>query len=319
MTGIVTANWWTSLIYRVFVRTACLRAGRGLLPNIWEWLWRLSCNIIEGPVDITIHNRPAIVNFGYTYPIYMRCYPELNAPLVELTYQCWRSRGTAICIVDVGAAVGDTMLLLHSNLPEAVGSFVCIEGDQEFYRYLQHNLGHMTEGRLINVVVADQETEVSDLVRIHTGTASAQGERTRGASTLSAVVTEEIDLIKIDVDGFDGRVLLGAEDLLKRCRPLVIFEWHPSLCRQTGNNWTDHFDVLARCGYSRCLWFTKFGHFSHFSFGHCREEIDTLAEYCMSDVVKDWHYDVIALHDDSDLSLLLLSQLGFAKARPSRY
>lgn len=260
-----------------------------------------------------------MVNFGYTYPIYSRRFPNLNDPLVELAYQTWKAKGERIVFVDVGAATGDTVLLLYANLPTALAGFVCIDGDAEFFQYLQHNLGHLPEGRFVNCLLSARDEDVSELVRTHAGTASAQGRRKKSAATLSCIVTDSVDMIKIDVDGLDGRVLSGSRELLARCHPSIIFEWHPILCQQTGNSWTEHFAILAAEGYSRFIWFTKYGNFSHFTIGASPGEVDELAKYCLADVPSDWHYDVVALHDSSAISLQELSRLSFAHNRHSRW
>ncbi|MGD9948924.1 MAG: FkbM family methyltransferase [Desulfobulbus sp.] len=243
----------------------------------------------------------------------------MNAPLVELTYQVWKLAGRAIRVLDVGAAIGDTILLLHANLPEALSAFVCVEGDPEFFGYLSRNLSCLANGRLLNVLLSDREGPIPQLVRIHSGTASAQGTANSRATTLETEIVEDIDVIKIDVDGFDGRVLMGARDLLKRCHPAVIFEWHPILCQQTGNNWTDHFDVLIGCGYTKFVWYSKFGKFSHFTFNYSFDEVAALAEYCLGEIEADWHYDIIALHESIDIPLQSLARLEFAASRPSPY
>jgi hypothetical protein len=35
---------------------------------------------------------------------------------------------------------------------------------------------------------------------------------------------EDLDLLKVDVEGYERRVLQGAHDTLRRCRPVVIVE-----------------------------------------------------------------------------------------------
>jgi predicted O-methyltransferase YrrM len=42
-----------------------------------------------------------------------------------------------VVIVDVGSAIGDTNLLLIRNLPDAIQKFYCIEGNSEFFTYLE--------------------------------------------------------------------------------------------------------------------------------------------------------------------------------------
>jgi FkbM family methyltransferase len=38
---------------------------------------------------------------------------------------------------------------------------------------------------------------------------------------------KNVDLLKVDTEGADGLVLIGATDTIKRCHPVVIVEWKP--------------------------------------------------------------------------------------------
>ncbi len=48
--------------------------------------------------------------------------------------------------------------------------------------------------------------------------------------TLDSYDLPEVDLIKIDVEGYEGQVISGAAGTIRRCRPLIMFEQvRPSL------------------------------------------------------------------------------------------
>ena len=48
------------------------------------------------------------------------------------------------------------------------------------------------------------------------------------ASTLDLVLAgRSIDMVKIDVEGAEGRVIRGAEETLRRCSPAIVFEFSP--------------------------------------------------------------------------------------------
>jgi FkbM family methyltransferase len=291
---------------------------------IWNKLWSKSCQNISATVYTVIHNHKVLVNFGHPYPIISRQYRLFNNPLIELTYQAYAINHTPIIFVDVGAGVGDTVLLVNENCPEMVKKFYCVDGDPEFFEYLQHNLYNLSEKKLFLALLSSSCDKERALIRTHKGTASAQGQIRVPSNTLSSLILPEelnrIDLIKIDVDGFDGKVLLGARKILDKYKPAVIFEWHPKLCKEAGNNWTDHFNVLKEAGYSKFIWFNKFGEFSHFMECCDTRGIDRLAEFCLnSHFYYDWHYDIIALHDKSLLSPIALAEASYAKSRRSRY
>jgi FkbM family methyltransferase len=59
----------------------------------------------------------------------------------------------------------------------------------------------------------------------------------------------DVDLIKLDVEGFEGRVLQGAEDTLKRNKPVVFFEDNGLGLNYYGESWVDPKDVLRSLGY----------------------------------------------------------------------
>lgn len=66
-----------------------------------------------------------------------------------------------------------------------------------------------------------------------------QFERKMTALKLDDIINERIDFIKIDVQGMEAQVMLGAEELIKAHRPVVFVEWNkrdfPQL--KVGYNW----------------------------------------------------------------------------------
>lgn len=160
-----------------------------------------------------------------------------------------------------------------------------------------------------------------ELVRTHRGTASAQGCESRPSTTLDSVLEAAggpaVDVLKIDTDGFDGKVLAGATRLLNDHRPAVIFEWHPLLYDATGQNRHRPFEVLSAAGYRWLVWFDKYGVFSHVDDGYRRGPVDVLAELCVAGrgPGPDWHYDVVALPDGSPIQPVGMAALGHAGGR----
>ena len=316
-------NAIVSLLYNALVRTE-RTSDHTYLSSVWQKAWDISCQYFAGPVNTRIHGRKVIVNYGYPYPIYARKFTDLNNPIIELVHQCFSIEKRPITLIDVGAAIGDTILLLYSNCPNMIDDFYCIDGNQEFYQYLKRNLEHLKEGKLIQTLLSSSEGYENELVRVPGGTVSAQGDNKVPSSTLDSVIQQfnpkQIDVLKTDVDGFDGKVLRGATNIIQRYQPAVIFEWHPLFCKQTGNNWTDHFETLDALGYDKFLWFNKYGNFSHYMINFDRKSVDVIADLCLSNkTYYDLHYDIVALYRDSQISLITLAELAFARNRKSFY
>ena len=274
------------------------------------------------PVTTVIHGHPVIINFNYSYPIFSRLFPALNNPLIELINQAFLALARPVRFVDVGAAIGDTVLLIEANCPRMISEYICVDGDREFFAYLEYNLASLPHcRRFLNQLSSGQRQERS-LVRTHGGTASAQGPQLVAAVPLDDVLANNnigpVDVLKIDVDGFDGEVLAGAERTLKKQQPAVIFEWHPRLCQQTGNDPFRGFEVLRATGYDRLVWFTKFGTFSHHGSTHDRDEHIRLQRQCLTALAdEDYHFDVVAIPNQHPINEQDLANLNYASHKRS--
>lgn len=320
----ITDDKFASLVYNFLLDWQHLD-NHPWLGRLWRNMWKLSCKRYSSYVSTNIHGRRAIVNFGHTYPLYTRRYKNWNNPLLELVNQVHSHKKRQISFIDVGAAIGDTVLLIDANCPGMVGHYYCVEGENEFFALLLENIGSWGTVHPIRSLLSDKFENIPSLTRSHAGTASAQGDSHERAVTLDSLFEENnadtpIDVVKIDVDGYDGRVLRGAHAILKKHRPAVIFEWDPALCDKTGNSWLDHFVGLNELSYNRFIWFGKYGDFSHFTTGLDDASLNRIAALCLSNQHDDnWHYDIIALPDEAPDMEVQLAALSFAKNRCSHY
>lgn len=293
-----------------------LRArSRGPLRRLFTRWWANR----QGDVAVRIHGFDVVLNGGNNYPLLVQDHRWFNAPVVELCHEAARALGRPLTLIDVGTATGDTVLLLKNRCPGAVEKFFCIEGDDEFYRLAVNNLSSFKDVQVVKTMLASENREVASLVKHHLGTAAAIGdERVRAArlDSLPELQNARIDLLKVDVDGFDGEVLAGATAILRDHRPAVIFEWHPKLLVKSGNEPLQAFRALAGSGYNRCLWFTNTGLFSHFSPVSDEASLQKLKDYLLAVNARgDEHFDVIALHETSVLDEGALARLEHARSK----
>jgi FkbM family methyltransferase len=143
-------------------------------------------------------------------------------------------------IVDVGANIGYYLLMLaRFSGPDA--AITCIEPSGDNLLELDAN---MQVNRLRNV----------RLHRVAAGESRARVELTSGINAcvirggagdgstmvdlvpLDELVPEGADFVKIDVEGYENRVLYGARALIERCRPVLFVELHPRRLRQYGSS-----------------------------------------------------------------------------------
>lgn len=326
MSGILSAIASNNTRFRTFYYNLYINYNRrSLVKRFFAKSWRkVIQDNINKPVKTTLHGFDAEVNCGFSYPLLARKLSQFNNPLVQLAYQTHKEKRKTIKLIDIGAAVGDTVFLLHSNLPDAFEKILCIDGDKEFFSYLTKNMKQFSFVQCEAALLSDTVKSEKSLVRIHAGTASAQGEERVQSITLDYLLLQknftDVDVLKIDTDGFDGKVLKGATNTLNQQKPKVIFEWHPLLINKTGNEKFLAFNTLFSCGYNVFLFYTKYGVFSHFMFGLNEKELEALNELSISNKFNDdWHYDVIALPDEDVLNIQELAECSFAKKKKSVY
>lgn len=317
---------WHSFLNKILLKYYFNMTSWKLGSKIWNLVFEYSVNNYEGAILSRIHGYPVLINNGYRYQINSRHFRSFNNPLLELVFQTSIEKNRPIKVIDIGAAVGDTALYLIKNSDKFIEKLYCIDGDDEFYEYLHNNLKNISKVFTIKSLLTDKSSELeAQLVRTHAGTASSQSNIAVSAYSLDTLLAniidlDSIDVLKVDVDGLDGKVLMGAQELIEKSTPNIIFEWHPILYHQTQNEVIQPFTFLYSLGYNNFLWFDKYGKFSHFDFELCFKNINALSEICQNNLHEsDWHYDIIALHKNSDIDKISLAEMKYAKNKQSRY
>ena len=67
----------------------------------------------------------------------------------------------------------------------------------------------------------------------------------------------DVDLIKIDVEGFEGEVIAGAGDTIERWSPTIVFEDNGVGEKYYGASWKDPKLLLEKLGYAKKLRYRK--------------------------------------------------------------
>src|SRR6266567_4742525 len=104
----------TDLRYSLLVRwlPSLRRYARGPLLRRIYWALYRAWQTEGRPVRTTLHGYSVFINRGNIYPFIASDTPLFNAPLVQLVHEAFRANKKPVEVLDVGAAVGDTILLL---------------------------------------------------------------------------------------------------------------------------------------------------------------------------------------------------------------
>jgi FkbM family methyltransferase len=158
------------------------------------------------------------------------------------------------CILDVGANIGCiSQALAHEGY-----DVIAFEPQKAVYEILQLNCPNILS---YNVGVGSRNCNmlmpsINYNKRANFGgiSCSSTGDVSVPIITLDSLVFPKVGLIKIDVEGFELEVLIGAQDLIKRDRPIIYLEADrqekiPALTKHLasiGYTWVAHNPPLYR-------------------------------------------------------------------------
>jgi FkbM family methyltransferase len=180
------------------------------------------------------------------------------------------ARGTAGTAIDAGAHVGYHTLSLAARF-ERVISF---EANPYVFRLLRANtmvnsFPHVT---CVNAPVYSREVEMAlgGATDQEIGVPWLYGESWAGedrnlgaicflpdgsdtfrstSRTIDSYDLDDLRLLKIDCQGADGEVILGAIETIRRCKPVVIFEWEDIMAQHHSVSLEEIQTLLEQAGY----------------------------------------------------------------------
>jgi FkbM family methyltransferase len=203
------------------------------------------------------HHLPAIVAGN---PLWLHPLLDTVAALELSTVQ----------VVDVGANIGDSVALLEAKLP-GVCRYLCIEPDDSFYECCRLNTAANERVTLLKCFVGDTGPCGVAIDHGAPGTATTQilggGAEDTGSAQRALTLDEvcaglsTVDVIKVDTDGFDFKVIRSAAGILRKHHPLLFFEWAPTLWEAQREDSLAVFDFLATLEYSHFVFFADNGFF----------------------------------------------------------
>jgi FkbM family methyltransferase len=168
-----------------------------------------------------------------------------------------------LCFCDIGANIG-YFTVLGSLLVGKSGRVLAFEPDPHNYRILNSNvaLRRLSNISLFNRALGDNSGEAS---LFRSGSNFGDHRLCRGAANGRASVRIQVsrldevleksrcripDVIKMDVQGYEGLVLRGMKSLLSSPRPLTfLIEYWPYGLSQTGSSGQEVYGLLSDHGF----------------------------------------------------------------------
>ena len=171
---------------------------------------------------------------GFWFPDYDTHFPRLLTKSLKndgvARYQ-WRARDTAVAAceqkricIDIGANVGlwSCDLVKHFDQViafEPVQEFIdCFEKNVVATNYTMHRMALGRTESFINMNIVQGNTGHSHINK------ESFGQGTIPLKTLDSFNFTNVDMIKIDVEGFEEEILAGAMETIKLNKPILVIE-----------------------------------------------------------------------------------------------
>jgi FkbM family methyltransferase len=210
-------------------------------------------------IKYKIGDLPIRMNASHLLPLHQKLYPRYDRFLPCLT----ANLPPDSIVVDVGANIGDTFIAMWQTNPKL--EFVCIEADHVFFNELSRNVKHWNldnnpKVHLVNKLVGTGSSGFSLVGKGGTKHKIKGGDlvpQSLNQILANLAITNNVSLIKSDVDGFDYDVLNSASDLLKT--DLILFFECDYRTPQQYSSYRELIDLLFDSGFCEFAIFDNFG------------------------------------------------------------
>jgi FkbM family methyltransferase len=208
---------------------------------------------------------------SHALPGILQRWPHYSSNLGRIA-QAVHQKYADLTLIDIGANVGDSVAILRrlAHFP-----ILCIEGDRDFLHVLSRNAAKFDAVTIAPCYVGEDNTTIAAISTGMAGTAhlvTADQQSSTNDSNSEAIEVQKLShvlaqyadfaqpkMIKTDTDGFDGKILRGAADILRSVKPVVFFEYDPFFLAQQHDDGIGIFSLLLEHGYSGLIIYDNFG------------------------------------------------------------
>lgn len=288
------------------IHSALANSRSRTVRRTWEVLHRPLSRAIDPEVRIRIGGRRLTMKFSHPLPFMLSRFPYYDTLMPRLA-QALGARHGDLRIIDVGANIGDTASL---TLDAVDARILAIEPDPDYFRLPQKNTRECAGVTCVCAALAEVEADGAGGVALTkvAGTAFiAKG----GGVTLDGLLATQPDfaraqLLKVDTDGFDYKVLKGARRFLAATKAAVFFELAPEHCEKVGRvDPLEIFAFLRGLGYATFMFYHNEGWLTFSGGPDDGRVFDQLVQYART---KGHYYDVLALHStEADFAATFLA------------
>jgi FkbM family methyltransferase len=221
-------------IYTVVLRPKPLKAMANAVIR-----WCIPAKIHRHGATIVLNQNDPVVSGAITFGVYERPETAFFSGVCK----------PGMTFLDIGANIGYYAALASGRIGPQ-GRIIALEPDPENFRYLQQNVA--ANGATNAICVQKAAASENGILRLHVNKDNRGDNRLYAnelcdnsfeveVTTIDALLegcgVERVDLVKIDVQGFEGHVLGGMKRTIQRSESLILLtEFWPFGLRSAGSD-----------------------------------------------------------------------------------
>ena len=296
-----------SFVYRQYLQSG------GLARRFWSLPRKILIHLLGDPTcSMQVHGRLLSMRLSHSLPIYFQdhpCYDRLPQRIAQFI----KRKSGHVRLIDVGANIGDTIAAFYTG-PE--DQFLAIEPDPNFRKFLIANWGANPNVRVISDLCSSESLEGTYRLEEKNGTASlipsTDGLALRSRS-LDDILKDDgfakpANILKVDTDGHDFKVLAGAKGFISENRPVVLFECAPFGNAMFIEQATETLERFHQAGYGCCLLYSNLGDFMG---KYDLKELSAIKNLFFYQLLTDALYYDVLLINDQDVGEFFQSEAQF--------
>jgi FkbM family methyltransferase len=208
--------------------------------------------------------------YSHNLPYYLRDFPNYDVNMARIVKQTAK-KYKDLTVIDVGANIGDSAALIKSLVDVPI---LCIDGDVEYFDLLKVNAENFKNIAIRKVTLGEKEHKIRAKFVGHWGTSCIEKSNSIiKIDTLDNILKKSTEFnkskfLKIDTDGYEGLILRGGRDYLKKIQPVIFFEYDPYFLGKVKDNGLKILEFLYKLGYIYALIYDNTGEYL------CKCELD---------------------------------------------
>ena len=240
--------------------------SNGTVGRFWRFMRKIAIRMLDDPCcRMEIHGKMMSMPLSHWLPLYLKSkqlYDRLPKKISEFQM---RNDGYIKCI-DIGANIGDTITAFRVDKENR---FLAIEPNPRYRSYLDANWGHDDNVMILSVLCSSGESisnfvvkEINGTAQIHASDHGLQIQQLTVDQILKTTPGfEDVNIMKIDTDGYDLQILQGAEKLITTNKPAVLFECDAFTSSSYQTDFFKCMDIFQRAGYEGFILYDNYGNY----------------------------------------------------------